>query len=599
MKYSMIPLSTVVKKVSIAVLTAACLLGSSFAVPTVRNSNLLQDKVPNAQVLVSLLSNTEVNLISLEGGWALVEVKGQTGWLRASELKLDFAATNHSGVEPDRQGSGNFVNSALSLGVRALLPRNNRHALIINIGEYALTTISALPGTKHDRESATQIALAMQIPPQNITYLRDKAATGIGIRKEIAQLSQRVSKGDRVFVYYSGHGTRYLDLRTKSCVEAMLPHDATFESMISNRELATLLKPITDKADKVMLMYDACHSGGLIQQDRTLLSRGITTPSDEGVLTPKFSISTEFCAAPSNLKSRSVLAEQNQLGVYSQDIIHISASRDNEVSFEDAGKGGLATQFFRDCMLREAKDLDRSGAITIDEITKCAQTKIGNRLSGVPGLSPHHIQLNGNRDFVPTWFGLTSIAASQPSQAEQTSALQQISGAAVMKQVFDQRDAKHRVSVAAQKTNLKIGADKLDFTITSSNGGFVYVLMAGSDNQSTYLLFPNELDGNNKIEAFRPMKLPREKWQLVAGGPEGKNSLLVVVSSSARDISKLPQSTKAGPFVKSLNDLAGRAALGSVLSTGSLVASCVDSKSVAGDCSDAYGAALITIEETK
>jgi hypothetical protein len=66
--------------------------------------------------------------------------------------------------------------------------------------------------------------------------------------------------------------------------------------------------------------------------------------------------------------------------------VHISASRDNEVSFDDELKGGLATQFMRDCMLRDAKDLDGSGALSVDEIRQCAQEKVEKRMQNDPQL---------------------------------------------------------------------------------------------------------------------------------------------------------------------------------------------------------------------
>ena len=64
--------------------------------------------------------------------------------------------------------------------------------------------------------------------------------------------------------------------------------------------------------------------------------------------------------------------------------MHVSSSRENEISFDDEQKGGLATQFLRDCMLRDAVDVDGSGAISIDEIRMCAQKKIEKRLEKDP-----------------------------------------------------------------------------------------------------------------------------------------------------------------------------------------------------------------------
>lgn len=70
---------------------------------------------------------------------------------------------------------------------------------------------------------------------------------------------------------------------------------------------------------------------------------------------------------------------------------------------------GLATQFMRDCILRAAKDLDKSGAINIVEIRHFAQEKINNRMANDANYKPHHLVLNGNAAFVPAWFSQAAL----------------------------------------------------------------------------------------------------------------------------------------------------------------------------------------------
>ena len=110
--------------------------------------------------------------------------------------------------------------TALGLALGAALPaptlaetaptaaRPTRHALIIGIGEYSDPAVPELRGIRHDLISARRMAAAMAVPDANITVLRDGAATAERIRSEIAALDRRVVDGDRVFIYYSGHGTR-------------------------------------------------------------------------------------------------------------------------------------------------------------------------------------------------------------------------------------------------------------------------------------------------------------------------------------------------------------------------------------------------------
>ena len=394
--------------------------------------------------------------------------------------------------------------------------------------------------------------------------------------------------------------------------------------MITNREMADMLKTITNKTDKLFVMYDACHSGGLVQAATAVRTRGFANDNDDGLLRPKFANISEECGRPVNIKTRNLVVEAVVKGALPQDIIHVSASRDNEISFDDELKGGLATQFMRDCMLREAKDLDNSGAISVEEIKQCAQEKINKRMNNDVNFKPHNLLLNGNTAFVPAWFSQASLSpvasgAVMPVAVAVAPVVAPLVGAAVppalavppptaltgeqgLRQMFDQRDAKRRVQVTTGNSKLKIGQDVLDFAVQSDRAGYLYVALAGSDNKSVYLLFPNDLDQNNKIEAGQQLLLPRPNWRVKAGGPAGIDNLLVMVADAPRDLTPLSAS-KAGPFMSSLNDAQGRAKLGALMATSQMVTSqsCTTASARKNNslCSDAYGASMLTVEEIK
>jgi len=595
-------------------LLAPCLALGQSAPPgqvltALRGTELRGDKLGSAPVLSSLAAGASLRLLSAEGGWALVttvDAPAVQGWVRASALNWTAGASRVSGMSSGREAAGN---TALTLGVRGAPARVNRHALIISISRYADAATPPLPGARIDRESATQMAHAMQVPDSNIRYLQDEQATGDNIRAALNDLTRRVQEGDRVFIHFSGHGTRFNDAAAGGCVEGLLAYDGGANGTLTNREMADLLKTITERTDKLFVMYDACHSGGVAQAQTpaALRTRGFSNANDEGMLRPKFSNLSEACGRPVNVKTRNLLVEATRTGVLPQDIIHLSASRDNEISFDDELKGGLATQFMRDCMLRDAKDLDNSGAITIEEIRQCAQQKIEQRMTNDANFKPHHLVLNGNSGFVPAWFSQPqallaqgpAAAASAPATAPVPAAL---SGEQALQQLFDQRDAKRRVTVIPTKDRLVIGQDFLEFSVKSERAGYLYVALAGSDNQALYLLFPNDLDQNNRIEAGQTVRLPRPNWRARAAGPVGKDSLLVLVSDAPRDLTALG-GRKAGPFVSSLNDASGRARLGALMTTSQMVVSQACQTAAARQsnplCSDAYGAALLSIEEVR
>jgi len=94
------------------------------------------------------------------------------------------------------------------------------------------------------------------------------------------------------------------------------------------------------------------------------------------------------------------------------------------------------------------------------------------------------------------------------------------------------------VKAVPTKPTLRIGADKLGFTVTSSRAGFVQVLVLGPDG-SLMLLFPNAQASNNAIKAGQTLSLPQSSWPLDTVEPAGQEDFLVVVSAHPRDYSEL------------------------------------------------------------
>jgi len=588
-----------------------------------RSTDLKQDRFLDAPAVTSLNAGQQVELIKSEAGWVQVKSGKDKGWLRAMYLKGDLgpAVASIASVEGGRSGKNNAMSTT---GVRSI-PKASRHALIIGIGEYALPGVSALKGVSKDMNTAKEIAIAMSVPESNIQFLRDKDATAEQIRTVLQNMNDRVQPGDRVFIYYSGHGTRWVDSQVdaNNCTEGLLASDGI---PLTNRQVSELITPIANKTDKLMVFYDACHSGGVANQPMKTRSLKLGTET----LAPKFvaQVSPELCATPTNMKTRSLSGELAKTSAPPppKNMVYIAASRADEVSFDNPNRGGLATTAWRECMMGKAKDTDSSGALSVEEIASCAQSEISSMLSNSPDISGQHMTIAGNREFVPSYFAqgvqvastsqdialpaavnapapVAMVAAESVEPALPQPSMKPVAPADLLHQIHEQRDASRVLNASASPAIMRINQDQLRMSITSPRDGYLYIALAGSDGKSLYLLYPNTLDTNNAVKANQKIDLPTARWRITAGGPEGVDTMLVMVTDSPRDLSRL-QGDKVGPFLKTLMSTDGKSQLQWLLSTSEnsddkscQVGGTKRNLKVSTACSDAFASSLLTVQE--
>ena len=501
---------------------------------------------------------------------------------------------------------------ALSLLVAPAIAqdRAGRHALIIGVSNYQDPAAPSLKGVPYDVLSAGKIADAMGVPRSNQIVLQDSTADKASIIRELDGLAKRVAPGDRVLVYFSGHGSRYPDPQGK-CVEGLYPYDG---QTITHAEFAEHISPVSKIADKLLTIVDACHSGGVVaSRTRSIVGAPFTakffSKADPG--------SAQDCRKVANFKARGLFDNVTRLGALQENTVEIAAALPDEQSWDDPSAGGLATLAIRDCLLGMAKDLDGSGGVNLGEIQRCAQQHLNDKLAPhkEAGYLPHTITVLGNKNLIPVSVAkpqsappvsvVTQTPQPEPAKLEpvikpqaelvkplsvETAAVSPpplsvttapisspaavkpppeppippaIASLATMKDVFAQRDPRFEVKANPAQQKIVIGKDGLKLTVQSKRDGYVYVVLLGSDRESFYLLYPNGYDAKNKIKANKPMVLPTAGWAVKAGGPAGKDEVLVLVSDNPRDLKALSLSepNSAAPFTYALTDLGGRAAL--------------------------------------
>ena len=135
--------------------------------------------------------------------------------------------------------------------------------------------------------------------------------------------------------------------------------------------------------------------------------------------------------------------------------------------------------------------------------------------------------------------------------------------------------------------------------IRSSRAGYVYVYTGGTEKTHLYLLFPNRIDRNNRIEAGTELTLPRPSWNITAGGPPGVNQIVVMVSRSTRDLSGTGIKAAGGDIPEFDLDAAARRWARRDSDSVSPFVGAVECRGAAGKftCAEGYGARMVEVVE--
>jgi hypothetical protein len=476
--------------------------------------------------------------------------------------------------------------AAHAAGVQApLLPSN--HALIITVSEYQR---SPLPGVLTDRKLATELATRFGVPPQNIVQLSEQQVTREGLKQAFAGMSDTILPGDKLYVYFSGHGARYFNKATGQCTESIVMQDM---HVVTNAEFAGMIRPLSAKADKTVVMLDSCHAGGVANAAN---SRALASPA--AARRPKFSAeaSSPQCALAVNLGSFSTNRGAD-LNTTDHNLVILAAARNNEVAW-DTSKGGALTYNFSQCLGGAATDNDHSGALSMQELTDCVQTRLDKTQEDT---ALQHATLVGNASLVPAFSD--SSQSVPPAQGAPPAPIEAL---ATLNDIYSQRDDRWQVEAKLDQPTLKIGSN-LNMSVRSPRNGFLYLFYQGSQPDSFYLLFPNQLDSANAISANQELALPRSDWSVTALGPRGTDHLLVMVTETARDFSALALPaeyvSQSGPFEKIQRTPQAVARIGQIatLSAATSKPACQNISSrdlgVARQCSNVFGASLVSVEE--
>lgn len=399
------------------------------------------------------------------------------------------------------------------------LAHAENHGLILWIGDYGNQRLN-LPGIDLDAQNARKIATAMGVPSQNIKEVANAQLTRGNIANELGSLASRIKSGDKVFIYYSGHGHQTKGTSGARCNESLV---ARGPDLYTDTEMQDALSRLGAKASQVVMMNDSCFSGGAA-------TKSLDSRSLDGAVSKFY---------PDEIKGNTAVTDSYQCGdatnkmtrnlepmAAKTNVLYVAASTDTQVSYATS-RGSAATLAWVSCLTNGGADANRSGSINGKELKACAQRYIDSNFK-----FRQTVMLQGDED-LPLSFassgggsGGGGGAGSAPVNAAQ--ALVDIRAGA---------SKDFAVSLTPASNSMRIKQDFFDFKVSSNRSGYLYILQVGSDGKTFNMLFPNKLDQNNQIAAGNH-QFPRPSWRVRSAGPAGTSQLLAIVTQTPKEMTK-------------------------------------------------------------
>lgn len=176
----------------------------------------------------------------------------------------------------------------LMLTVSVPVSAQTRRALVIGIGQQEDKTWGKINGDR-DVPFVEEVLRNAKFKTGNVKKLVNQQATKEAIVKAFKSLASQSKCGDMVYVHFSGHGQQMKDVHNDEkdgLDECWIPYDAyrkpcemdRGEKHLTDDEVNYYLNAIRDKigdTGKMLVVIDACHSGGATRGDEDEVVRGV------------------------------------------------------------------------------------------------------------------------------------------------------------------------------------------------------------------------------------------------------------------------------------------------------------------------------------
>ncbi len=429
-------------------------------------------------------------------------------------------------------------------------------ALLIGIGKYPGLTIGGIPGQLDLQGPANDLVSmrallsnVLEYAPDEIRTLADADATAARIVAEIETwLIDGTSPGDRVLLYFSGHGAQVLVPNSNGgqrLTSALIPADAsieisetiTGEGVILGPQLGALLRQLSGR--QVTVVADSCYSGsitkGAIQAE---FLRGMRTITPRGPLELLGTIPDAALLSESKTSVR--LLDFDTGGANPSDNIAVwSASTVAQITW-DTPEGGLFTRSFVDGLANRKAAVDAGSGVSASQLLyylrSAARSYCESQGGCRDGLTPELVASDAYR--------ASQIVPYEPASPGEPPPVEP-NGPDLVDLAVDVLGHTNDFALSADiLPGVSIGlGEAIRIRVLSAEDGFLLILDTGPDGKLRRL-FPNDyssaLNRQGQVAAGRPFTMPDESYPFVLEATDpGPGTLLVLVADSPFDMAEL------------------------------------------------------------
>ena len=327
---------------------------------------LVWDRVPGLMHLDALINKTQYQPfeIQIEPGINyllkmkyLPKYKQRVLWTVVSAKPISHqSASFNGGIAPTKiEANGNALPDRESIdgGQKEEKgnTKNGQHwAVVVGVSKYRDSRIPSLRYAATDAKSFYEWLVSPRggcYPPSRVKLLLNQNATRDAIREALFEWLGQALEEDALTIYFAGHGSPQSPDNARNLF--LLPYDADYRKVATTGfpmwDIETALKRFV-KARKVIVIADACHSGG-VGESYDLARR-----------------------AGRGIKVNAINSGLNDLSRIADGVCVITASDDKQFSQESrkwGGGHGVFTYYLLEGLQGEA-DYSRDGRVTLGEL---------------------------------------------------------------------------------------------------------------------------------------------------------------------------------------------------------------------------------------